>query len=265
MFRAAAAIAAALLTSSTTDAASIKGATNKHAHSGPHVDSRLSSGESSFISFPDELDKHVENLELRRSGKGSHVTPDSTLVESSKNSFLDTYASQFGVKKEHLRRSHAHEEAGSGLTYHHYEQWAMGHKVFGGEVVVITGSHGQVVEGHGHPLQVSDILDFYADAPYSSDLEAVKSAVISKVSEVTQSSSVDVIHCDEDAWSLETSWYRGDLLSRGRTGEVSLVVHASGKCSVREGSASSERKQGVVFDAFGMYICILFAKSCDVM
>ena len=233
-------VAAAFLAAQGVRASSIRSAVN----TGPQVDSRLASGESSFVTFPSELDRHVENLSLKKRGKGVSVSPDSAVVESSRDAFLDTYAGQLGVKKEHLRRSRSIEEAGSGLTFHHYQQYVLGHKVFGGEVVVVTGSHGEVVEGHGHPLQVSDIVDFYADATFSSNTDAVKSAITSKISEVSQSSSASSVRCDEEAWSLETSWYRDSLMRSGTTGDVSLVVHAGGVCY-------TDKNMPVAFDAFG--------------
>ena len=131
----------------------------------PIIQSRVSSGRSSSISFPDALVIH--KLKLSQ-GNISFLRKDSMTSSLSKNEvkqniklFVDTYGLHLGIKYTELRESRTHQDVLAGLAYHHFDQVISGYTVYAGDVVVTVSMvmGGKVVESSGHAMSASLVED----------------------------------------------------------------------------------------------------------
>ena len=210
------------------------------------IQSRIQSGQSSYIKFPRELGRHSDNI--FHSSSQQNNKPDIKLrtvgdsaVSKSINTFFDTYGPYLGVSVNELSEYRIDMDPGSGCSFHRYQQTILGYPVFAGTIIVIVGSHGGVVEAHGHAALEADIpSEYLSPKPFSATRirQVVRTHVLSIYPEAS---------CRDEDLILQTVWYRVDLV-HGSSGSVILATHVDGRCTLRRGPSA------IAFDLFSKYI-----------
>jgi hypothetical protein len=215
------------------------------------VESRVRTGQSSYIRFPVEKQKHAEMLRFMAdfSAPGREAARIPT-IQSEKGeiaSFLDSYGSYLGVTTAQLTEVRIDADEGSGCSFHRYQQTILGYPVFAGTIVVILGSHGGVVEAHGHAAFEADISAEYLSAQPLSTVQAQR-----VVREYFASVRSGVL-CQDDHLAVATVWYRTELL-HGRSGRVVLATHVSGRCTDSDNDDAE-----ILFDLFGELLSFIYS------
>jgi hypothetical protein len=206
------------------------------------INSRIQSGQSSFIEFPREFDRHSRNLLFSSSRQNDKRimlrTVDDSAVSDSVNAFFDSYGAYLGVSVNDLAEYRIDMDSGSGCSFHRYQQTILGYPVYAGTIIVIVGSHGGVVEAHGHAALEADIPSEYRPA------KPLPAARIHQIVRAHVSSNYPEASCREEDLKLATVWFRVDLV-QGSSGSVVLATHVDGRCPERRGRST------VAFDLFG--------------
>lgn len=118
--------------------------------------------------------------------------------------------------------SSAVKEPGSSQTFHHFSQMVHGVKVFGGDFMVTTGSHGGVINAHGQALDAASASHEAVESMTVSVVAAVEAAE-RYLSNLAHTTRPIVIKSHE----AEAMWYNSGALD-GEQGEITLVQHIKG-------------------------------------
>jgi Zn-dependent metalloprotease len=138
-------------------------------------------------------------------------------------SFFSTHGKLLGVGEKHdLVLTSVRNEPGSSQIFHHFNQMVHGVKVFGGDFMVTTGSHGGVINAHGQPLDSARASHSAVESMTVSGIAAVKAAeaYLTNLAHTTRP-----IHIKTH--ETEAMWYNSKALD-GELGEVTLVQHIRG-------------------------------------
>ena len=138
-------------------------------------------------------------------------------------SFFSTHGKIMGVDENHdLVLTTVRNEPGSSQTFHHFNQMVHGVKVFGGDFMVTTGSHGGVINAHGQALDASAASHKAVESMTVSGIEAVKAAEAYLSNKVHTTRPILI-----KSHEVEAMWYNSKALD-GELGEVTLVQHIKG-------------------------------------
>jgi hypothetical protein len=220
----------------------------------PRIHSRALEGRSTYVRFPDAVNRHVERQAERRasvkasglSSRGSEATIAKADEDASVGAFLDSYCVHFGVDRAQLRKSKVLNDGSGESRFYHLEQYIDGYRVFGGSVVVSLDSLNHVLGAHGHPMLESAIQDRYVGVQSLGGAGAVDPIVKHLKRQVTVTEEYGALAdggCDASKWSVETVWYREGIVL-GEQGDISLVDRIEGSCVFASG-------QTMQFEAFG--------------
>lgn len=120
-------------------------------------------------------------------------------------------------------------EKGSQMTHYRYDQMIRGVKVFGGDFLVTTGSHGGIVNVNGHPMITGLVSDRVWNSVDEQTVCASQAVSILERYLNTRANSTNVLSVIENEVT-ELVWFRSTA-TRGLQGEVSLTHHIEGSSS----------------------------------
>jgi hypothetical protein len=144
-----------------------------------------------------------------------------------------------------LLTSCRHVDPGSGIAYHHYDQYVDGYRVLGGDIVVTVGSNHEVLSAQGHPMDKT--TEFSIQPEMDESMSLLDRIVIYFSRKWSQHLDRRNIICS--FWEEEIVWYRSELM-HGATGHVFLAHHVDAICDF-DGKLE-------IFEAFGKLALAFF-------
>eukprot|EP00341_Mesodinium_pulex_P004758 CAMPEP_0116924236 /NCGR_PEP_ID=MMETSP0467-20121206/23375_1 /TAXON_ID=283647 /ORGANISM="Mesodinium pulex, Strain SPMC105" /LENGTH=801 /DNA_ID=CAMNT_0004602995 /DNA_START=19 /DNA_END=2424 /DNA_ORIENTATION=- len=166
-----------------------------------------------WMIFPEQMEHHKNLTSVGKSVGVENVWAD--------------HGSLVGIQDDHkmvlIRSSY---DKASKQTHYRYDQMVNDIKVFGGDFVVTTGSHGGVLHVNGHPMLTKIVPQSVWDQAKS--VKVTSQEALSNLgrylSQRAKKSASMTITEDE---ATELVWYRS-AATRGQQGEVTLTHHIRG-------------------------------------
>eukprot|EP01038_Epipyxis_sp_PR26KG_P015758 gene15758-21339_t len=216
--------------------------------------------------FDEQLHLHAKISPRNADGINDLFQQHSPESDKLIKSFFEKYGHEFGIDIiSQLEHKKILFDATSGVAYHHFQQKLDKITVFGGEIVVALGRHGNVIHAHGCGISSKTYPQVLEN---TQNMPALSIPRMKFIHDYISKSILDEKSIFEswmeESWKIvDTVWYRTELL-RGREGVLRLSYQISGPVAVAVNSSNQLLTYLAFVDAFTGEVIEVFDQTMSV-